>query len=497
MKDLDGKPLKLADLKGKVVLVDIWGTWCPPCREEIPHLVALYEKYREKGFVVVGLAYEGELKTDEDRAEATAKVKEFVKANKVSYPVALGDPETRDSIPGFQGYPTLVFIGRDGTVKLVLVGYRPYEELEPIVEHLLAEQEAQSVVNPPASGLLALADPVLADPQQQQQREQQESQQEELTAQSLTRRLQQLLRQGKVQEAVKAAAEAHKKKPDDPEITVLYGRMLLIDAQLAERQKGATEAVKRYSQVAELLSSLEEQGADRTARFLLQVAYLQIARLQAQSGAKEKAVDALSKALDAGFTNLDVIESTPVLRQLASDPKLAERIEQLRKQQEEMWRKAAEQELAKGVTFDFDFELPDLDGNPVKLADYKGKVVIVDIWGTWCPPCRREIPHFIELYKKYKGKGLEIVGINFERVPEDQVVPTIKRFIAQMGVPYTCVVGKREILQQVPDFRGYPTTIFIDRTGKVRAKVVGYRPLAFLEAMVTALLAEQGEQASN
>ncbi len=490
--DLDGKPLRLADLKGKVVLVDIWGTWCPPCRAEIPHLIALYEKYRDKGFVVVGLAYEGD---ELSKEEATAKVKDFVKQNAITYPVAIGDPKTRDSIPGFQGYPTLVFIGRDGTVKLVLVGYQPLEELEPIVEHLLAEEPEQGAVNRPTGKLLAMASLPLPRAAVADEQDQDDSP----SSEELTRRVQQLLRQGKFAEAVRAAAKAHKQDPENAEIAVLYVRLLLLEGQQAMRQKGPKAALKSYTRAAQVAAGLLEEGADvpRNARLVAQVAHVQLALAHAQTGNKDKAADALLKAFDAGFTNLDFIDSSPALRALAEHPKLADRIAELRKQEEERWRKAAQEELARGADFDFDFELPDLDGNPVKLADFKGKVVIVDIWGTWCPPCRREIPHFIELYKKYKDKGLAIVGINFERVPEDQVVPTIRRFVAQMGIPYPCVVGKREILQQVPNFRGFPTTLFIDRTGKVRAKVVGYRPIAFLEAMVQALLAEQVEQAAN
>ncbi|MBI3008883.1 MAG: TlpA family protein disulfide reductase, partial [Candidatus Omnitrophica bacterium] len=58
-----------------------------------------------------------------------------------------------------------------------------------------------------------------------------------------------------------------------------------------------------------------------------------------------------------------------------------------------------------------DFVLKDLEGKDVKLSDFKGKVMILDFWATWCPPCRKEIPHFKELYDKYKSQGLEIIGV--------------------------------------------------------------------------------------
>ena len=143
-------------------------------------------------------------------------------------------------------------------------------------------------------------------------------------------------------------------------------------------------------------------------------------------------------------------------------------------------------------SFDFSFALPDLEGNTVSLANFKGKVVIVDVWGTWCPPCRMEIPHFVELQKKYRDAGLEIVGINYERVPADQWRDTIKKFVEENGVTYTCVIGDAATQQSIPNFNAYPTTLFVDRAGKVRQTLVGAHELSVLEGIVGPLLAERG-----
>jgi thiol-disulfide isomerase/thioredoxin len=156
----------------------------------------------------------------------------------------------------------------------------------------------------------------------------------------------------------------------------------------------------------------------------------------------------------------------------------------------EEWRQEAERVLREGTTFLFGFELPDIYGNLVRLSDYQGKVVILDLWGTWCPPCRQEVPHFIELYRKYHDKGLEILGVNFEMKPPSESARVVRDFVYQHRIPYRCLLGDQSVLQQVPDFAGFPTTIFLDRTGKVRAKVVGYRPLVFLESIVQLLLNE-------
>jgi thiol-disulfide isomerase/thioredoxin len=148
--------------------------------------------------------------------------------------------------------------------------------------------------------------------------------------------------------------------------------------------------------------------------------------------------------------------------------------------------------LAANEPFDFSFELDDIGGKKVSKADFAGKVMIVDIWGTWCPPCRAEIPHFVELDKQFKEKGLQIVGLNKERSADaDEAVKTVKEFCDQNGVTYPCALISDAVMEQVPDFQGFPTTLFIDHTGKVRLKVVGARGPEFLQGVVETLLAEK------
>jgi thiol-disulfide isomerase/thioredoxin len=131
-----------------------------------------------------------------------------------------------------------------------------------------------------------------------------------------------------------------------------------------------------------------------------------------------------------------------------------------------------------------------VEGNSVSLDGYKDKVVIVDFWGTWCPPCRTEIPHFVKLQEKYRDRGLQIVGLNYERGDPDQAVPTIRQFMTSNKMNYPRAGGDRSTQQQVPDLTGFPTTLFIDRSGKVRMKLVGLQSLETLEAIVQTLLDE-------
>src|SRR3989339_1959416 len=103
------------------------------------------------------------------------------------------------------------------------------------------------------------------------------------------------------------------------------------------------------------------------------------------------------------------------------------------------------------------------------LGNNKGKVVIVDLWATWCPPCRKEIPGFINLYKKYKDKGLEIIGVAFDENGQEVVPP----FMKAMGINYQVYLDGGDIARKY-DLQAYPTTIVYGKDGKVASKHVGY-----------------------
>ena len=153
-------------------------------------------------------------------------------------------------------------------------------------------------------------------------------------------------------------------------------------------------------------------------------------------------------------------------------------------------KKHALEDLAAHQSFDFDFTLADPEGKSHKLADLKGKIVLVDVWGTWCPPCRMEIPHLVAVHKKYGEQGVEVVGLNYEGGTVEEDGQKITEFVKANGVTYPCLIGDEPTKEQIPNFEGFPTMLFIDRAGKVRLKHVGYTPQAGLEAVIEALLSE-------
>ncbi|MFC1666888.1 redoxin domain-containing protein [Candidatus Omnitrophota bacterium] len=131
-----------------------------------------------------------------------------------------------------------------------------------------------------------------------------------------------------------------------------------------------------------------------------------------------------------------------------------------------------------------DFALLDIDGNEKKLSDFKGKVIILDFWATWCPPCRAEIPHFIELYSHYKNQGLEIIGIALDQNGRKVVGP----FAEKNNINYPILLAEREISGLYGGISAIPTTFIIDRDGRIRKKYTGYRSKEIFEKDIQELL---------
>lgn len=146
---------------------------------------------------------------------------------------------------------------------------------------------------------------------------------------------------------------------------------------------------------------------------------------------------------------------------------------------------ASEACMANAKPANFDFTMKDVDGNDVSLSSYKGKVVLLNFWATWCGPCKAEIPGFVRLQEKYRDKGLVIVGYSV-----DDTADKAKAYAAQYKMNYPILLGEgREDVQDAyGPIWGIPASFIISRDGKVCRKHMGIAPEAVFEKELLPLL---------
>lgn len=130
-----------------------------------------------------------------------------------------------------------------------------------------------------------------------------------------------------------------------------------------------------------------------------------------------------------------------------------------------------------------DFSLPQLNGQALQLSSFRGKVVLLDFWATWCDPCREETPHLVELQQKYGDRGLQIIGISMDDGPEP-----VRGFYQQFHMNYPVVMGTAKTGELYGGVLGLPIAFFIGRDGKIYSKKIGAQSATALERDIEKLL---------
>jgi peroxiredoxin len=134
-----------------------------------------------------------------------------------------------------------------------------------------------------------------------------------------------------------------------------------------------------------------------------------------------------------------------------------------------------------------DFTVKDIEGKTITLAGLKGKVVLVNFWATWCPPCREEIPDFVAFYNENKDRGLEIVGLSVDKMTAAELKP----FVAHFKMSYPVALATSKIVRDFDPGDAIPTTIIIDKKGVIRDKQVGGMDRATLDKLFLKLSTEK------
>ena len=137
-----------------------------------------------------------------------------------------------------------------------------------------------------------------------------------------------------------------------------------------------------------------------------------------------------------------------------------------------------------------DLTLKDIQGRRLRLSDYKGKVVLLNFWATWCIPCRTEIPDLIKLQKEYRNQGLRILGITYP--PEK--LSEVRRFARKLRMKYPLAMGTKEIKRLFTASETLPVTIVIDRQGTIRNVIEGIMYPDEFQEKVKPLLSNSNHQ---
>ncbi|TCN24868.1 redoxin domain-containing protein [Mesobacillus foraminis] len=132
-----------------------------------------------------------------------------------------------------------------------------------------------------------------------------------------------------------------------------------------------------------------------------------------------------------------------------------------------------------------DFTLQTLNGDEVKLSDYRGKKVLLNFWATWCPPCKAEMPYMQEMYDKYKKEGFEILAVNSTVTEKSE--KDVSEFVKKYELSFLIPMDEKNRVSSDYEILAYPTSFFIDANGVIRSKSVGGMTKEFLEKEIKKL----------
>jgi thiol-disulfide isomerase/thioredoxin len=296
-------------------------------------------------------------------------------------------------------------------------------------------------------------------------------------------------------EAIDVVNEARRSKvydgTGDAEVAYHFMKSL---GRLSELSSVWSESVSGKIRIYEgqIAENLKDNPAyPKNALEALGLSMVSEAKAHAFRNEKEATFESLSNAADVGFGEFRELAKEDWLKNLTDEPTLKGWMESLDDRYAvavDSWSRNVVSQFRGGS---FNFSLNNLDDRTVSNFDFGGKVMVVDLWATWCPPCRRGIPHYMKLQQELGSQGVAVVGISMDD-PTDPtgVKENVVDFASEQKFNYPILMGDSTIGTQLPGKMALPTTVFIDRSGRVRYVAQGYHDFAKVEAITKILLNE-------
>lgn len=279
----------------------------------------------------------------------------------------------------------------------------------------------------------------------------------------------------------------------DPEGSYYFMKALgrLYAACGAQNVKVASKIGILEGQIAQNLK--ENPSFPKNAMEALGGPLVEMAQSYAVRGEGEKARSSLYLAIDCGFGDFEKLSQDKLFSAMCGETDKEEFLRQLKTRYKKAVDDWARIVVAQFPSSQFNFDVNDIQGGRVSNSDYSGKVLVIDLWATWCPPCRKGIPHYIELQHRYRASGVEVLGISMDN-PEDpqSSLQAVRDFASKNKFNYRCGMGDQSIRNMIQGELALPTTLFIDRNNRVRYIARGYHDYAKVEA-ITKILANENQ----
>ncbi|MCH2160737.1 MAG: TlpA family protein disulfide reductase [Phycisphaerales bacterium] len=434
--DLQGGEISTLEFgKGKVVLIDFWATWCGPCIREMPNIVELQKKYGDKGLAILGVSL--------DRPEATQKILDTMKRLEMDWPQiydGMGWKTAPARLNNIRSIPSTIILDRNGKARYAnLRG----EKLEAAVRTLLdlapaPELEDVDLAEAPLEGYEALAKDL-----------------------GVTQR-QHLLMWRSNDEGLQKLATFRAGNPDSEDMDkVMYLQAI------------GLWNLYRYEDAAGAYDEYLERFPDKQLSSLAMTRHVQSLIRSDQADAALAAIEEYSDGVAADQRELHAADALALAGRTAEArallkswmaltelPKGSERMKDMAKAQYDRLGWVGKPLMG--------FEVPAHDdGDPLSPDTFRGDVLLIDFWASWCRPCMAQMPHLKELHEKYHQRGFEIFGVSLDD-DESRMEGAMERAKITWPVFYDGQKWKNELAQQF-EVRRIPTMILVDRNGIVRA----------------------------